>query len=307
MPWPWSFPLFRRRRAAKVDARGATAEADTYVVLGGRRIRVDSPYMLPKDLGESNRLDLQHYLLRYVLNGNVVAPIGQPQSILDVGCGTGRWGADMARQFPQANVVGVDIAPPTAESAAVLQGQDRPPDNYTFVTGDVTKGLAFADNSFDFVHMRLVVMALPQSAWAPAIAELYRVTKPGGWIELVDTTVTARSPQSRRWVAWAQAMARMRGIDLTAGARIGEFLRGAGLRDVQETALELPLGPWGGRVGNLMLADAIAGAQALEKPVVDMAHLATRDEFNTTVAGMAQDFRTLPNCTQPFYIAYGRK
>lgn len=305
MPWFW--PWSRRSRANTVSARTASAEPPTYVVMGGRQIRVDSPYMLPKDLGENNRLDLQHYLFRYVLSGDYVAPIGQPTSILDVGCGTGRWGADMARQFPNASVVGVDIAPPASDSAAVVQGQHRPPDNYVFVEGDITKGLAFADNSFDFVHMRLVVLALPQSMWLPAIAELARVTRPSGWIELVETTVTPRSPRAQQWVVWAQTLARARGIDMTAGDQIGYFLQQAGMRNVQEIPLEIPLGPWGGRVGNLMLADAMAGARALEAPVVDLAHLATREAFHQAVAGMEADFRTLPNCTQPFYIAFGQK
>ncbi len=298
MRWPWSR---KKQTAVKQD------EAVPYVIIRGRRMKVDSPYMFPKDMGESNRLDLQHYMLRYILRGNYVAPVRRPQSILDVGCGTGRWGGEMARLFPQANVVGLDLTPPSAASLAVTQAQGAPPDNYAFIEGDITKGLPFTDNSFDFVHMRLVVLALPSNAWAPAIQEIKRVTKPGGWIELVDTAVTPRAPGSRQWVEWAQTLARYRGIDMTAGARIGQFLHEAGLHRVQEIPLEIPIGPWGGRVGNLMLADAIAGARALETPVVDMAKLATKPQFDAAVAAMEHDFRTLPNCTQPFYVAYGQK
>lgn len=297
MRWPWS----RRRKAIKHD------DAIPYVIVRGRQMKVDSPYMLPKDLEETGRLDLQHYMLRYVLRGNFMAPVHQPQSILDVGCGTGRWGGEMARQFPQANVVGLDIAPPPATSTSVVQGQSAAPDNYVFMEGDVTKGLPFPDDTFDFVHMRLVVLALPSVAWLPAIQEIKRVTKPDGWIELVDTTVTARSPGARQWVEWAQTLARYRGIDMAAGNQIGTFLQQAGLRHVQDIPLEIPLGPWGGRIGNLMLADAMAGARALETPVVDMAKLATKPTFDAAVAAMEQDFKTLPDCTQPFYIAYGQK
>jgi hypothetical protein len=35
---------------------------------------------------------------------------------------------------------------------------------------------------------------------------------------LVDTTVTSRVPGAEQWTAWAQTLAKMRGIDLTAGA-----------------------------------------------------------------------------------------
>ncbi len=300
MRWPWS----RRRNAA---AGAKQEQLLPYVVIGGRRIAVDSPYMLPKDLGESNRLDMQHYMLRYVLKGNFVAPVRGPRDILDVGCGTGRWGAEMAQQFPTANVVGVDIVPPAASDTAVVQGRETAAENYIFVEGDVTKGLPFADNSFDFVHMRLVVMALPATQWLPVVRELLRVTRQQGWIELVDTTVTARVPGAEQWTAWAQTLAKMRGIDLTAGSQIGPFLRQVGLRDVQEIALEIPIGPWGGRIGQLLMVDGLTGARAMETPVVQMAHLATKPEFDTAMASMDRDFRTVHGITQPFYVAYGRK
>jgi SAM-dependent methyltransferase len=299
MRWPWS-----RRRAAAVAERERLVP---YVLVGGRQMAVDSPYLLPKDVSESNRLDLQHYMLRYVLRGNFMAPVSAPHDILDVGCGTGRWGAEMAQQFPQANVVGVDIVPPAPTDAAVRQGREDAPENYVFVQGDFTKGLPFGDNSFDFVHMRLVVMALPATAWLPVIQELRRVTRPGGWIELVDTTVTARVPGAQHWTAWAQALAKMRGIDLTAGAQVGAFLRQAGVSAVQEIALEVPIGPWGGRIGQLLMVDGLAGARAMEAPVVQLAHLATKAEFDAALADMEGDFRTRHGITQPFYIAFGRK
>jgi methylase of polypeptide subunit release factors len=84
----------------------------------GRRYLADAPYLLPADDREINRLDFQHYMLRYALRGNYLAPVAHPQSILDVGCGTGRWALEMAREFPHANVVALDITPPPPEAAA---------------------------------------------------------------------------------------------------------------------------------------------------------------------------------------------
>ena len=298
------FSWFRRKRAVAPQTPRPTARP--YYVLGGRRMRIDHPYMLPKDLEESNRLELQHHMLKLLLRGNYLAPLRQPASILDVGCGTGRWGAEMAQQFPQANVIGLDIQPPAASSTAVTMGKREAPDNYIFVEGDVTKGLPFADASFDFVHMRLVVLALPKTAWMPAITELKRVTRPGGWIELVDTSVTERVPASHRWVEWAYTLAQYRNIDMTAGSRVGEFLTAAGLRTIKTQTLEVPLGNWGGRIGALMAADAVAGARALEVPV-SMAHLATKEEFDAVVTKMGEEFNAIVGCTQPFYIAYGQR
>jgi len=294
MRWPW----FRKHSRE----RGVT----TPQVQSGRTMAKDALYMLPKDLEESGRLDLQHYMLRYVLKGNYLAPVEHPGSILDVGCGTGRWGSEMAQKFPQANVIGMDLIAPAISSVAVMQGQLTPPDNYLFVEGDVTKGIPFPDNSFDFVHMRLVVLALPYQQWGPVVEELARVTRPNGWIELVDTTVTARVPGAQQWTEWALQLAKFRGIDMSAGNQIGSFLRKAQLRNVSDMEVNIPLGSWGGRIGNLMMADGIAGARAMETPIL-MTKLATKPEFDAAIMAMEHDFRTVNGATQPFFIAYGQK
>ncbi len=120
----------RRKPKAATPTTGTAASAD-----GGRHYVTGVPYVLPKDLDETNRLDFQHYMLRSFFRGNYLAPIRQPRDILDVGCGTGRWAMELATEFPDANVIGVDIAPPPL--------RDNTPSgataafNYTFVQGNV--------------------------------------------------------------------------------------------------------------------------------------------------------------------------
>jgi tRNA G46 methylase TrmB len=84
--------------------------------------------MLPSDDAEINRLDFQHYMLRYALRGNYLAPLTRPRGILDVGSGTGRWAMEMAAQYPEASVVGVDITSPPAEAQSAA-GSERRPEN----------------------------------------------------------------------------------------------------------------------------------------------------------------------------------
>src|SRR5215469_1382768 len=178
------FGWLRRRK----KANGNGASSDDSVMYGRKRTR-GVPYMMPTDLEEMNRLDFQHYMLRYALRGNYATTIGHPSSILDVGTGTGRWAREMAQLFPQANVIGVDINLPPADSVAQEGKGDARPPNYTFVTGNLFEGLPFGDNTFDFVHMRLLIMAIPHDQWPQVVRELVRVTRLGGWIESVETTV----------------------------------------------------------------------------------------------------------------------
>src|SRR5262249_2787590 len=153
------------------------------VVIGGRKRTVGIPYMLPADLEEINRLDFQHYLLRHAFQGNYAAPIRHPTSILDVGTGTGRWAWEMAAAFPQAHVIGLDINQPPSDA---VPGREVNPPNSAFRLANVLEGLPFPDGRFDFVHMRLMILALPADRWAFVVNELARVTRLGGWVESVE-------------------------------------------------------------------------------------------------------------------------
>lgn len=115
-------------------------------------------------------------MFRYALHGNYEAPIGTPTSILDVGSGTGRWAMEMATEFPLANVIGLDPVVPSGDDAETPKLElDKRPENYAFVQGNVLEGLPFADASFNFVHQRLLIAALPPGRWQWVVSELLRV------------------------------------------------------------------------------------------------------------------------------------
>jgi ubiquinone/menaquinone biosynthesis C-methylase UbiE len=94
---------------------------------------------------------MQH-ACRLTLGGNVFAPI-PPNStkILDVGTGSGLWCVEVANQFPNANVYGLDLSPIHRKDA---------PSNCQFVVGDLNDGLKFEDNSTDLVHSRCAALIL---------------------------------------------------------------------------------------------------------------------------------------------------
>ena len=62
-------------------------------------------------------------------------------------------------------------------------------------------GLPFPDDSFDFVMQRLVTASFTTSDWKRVVQELVRVTKPGGYIQLleIDYNTFNLGPQGRQW------------------------------------------------------------------------------------------------------------
>jgi hypothetical protein len=73
------------------QAPAVTESTRRFQFFGGRRYHAQAPYLLPTDDREINRLDFQHYMLRFVMKGNFAAPLRQPRDILDIGSGSGRW------------------------------------------------------------------------------------------------------------------------------------------------------------------------------------------------------------------------
>lgn len=115
----------------------------------------------------------------------------------------GIWPAEMARLFPQAHIVGVDI------SAASLGYPCS--SSCTFCLADVLKGLPFPEQQFEYVHQRLLVAAIPAVNWPAVIRELIRVTRPGGWVELLEMGVTLQhaGPETTRLLTWMEEQSKV--------------------------------------------------------------------------------------------------
>ena len=206
--------------------------------------------MLPRNHTEIDRLDVQHYALRAALRGNHMAPLERPDAILDVGSGTGQWSFDLCGEFPDAIVVGVDLVPGKVHER---------PASYRFVRANVLHGLPFADDSFDYVHQRLMVTALPVTTWPAVVRDLLRITRPGGWVELVESgnDIEPRGPATKRLFELAAQLAAAYELDWTGSVCnvLDEYLREAGAGAVEKYSVPLPIGEWGGRVGSLMASD----------------------------------------------------
>ncbi|HEU5349517.1 MAG TPA: methyltransferase domain-containing protein [Ktedonobacterales bacterium] len=295
--------IWRGWRRSRKTAQAAANDHGKHSLMGRLFLR-DVPYVLPKDLGEVNRLDFQHYMMRSALHGNYAAPIGRPDSILDVGSGTGRWAIEMAALFPHARVVGMDVAEPQADTPS-----PRPvtrPDNYSFVTGNILEGLSFPNDSFAFVHQRYMIGAIPRDQWPRTVAELVRVTKPGGWIELVEAGTSRGGAAALAAVdEWVASVLAVRGLDIHLAPHLRGFLEEAGARDVVVREVGLPLGAYGGRIGTLVESDYFAAVNAMRGPVVSLG-IASESDYERTAQAAREEVQR-GRCVFPVYVVYGRK
>lgn len=144
-------------------------------------------YMLANHPSEIGRLlEQSKVILDY--GGMPLLPPGVPENakILDAACGIGSWLQEVALKYKETSAIGIDIRPDLMTYAQTWTnlGHQR---NVLFQQADVTKPLEFEDNSFDLVNGQLMnSFLLSRESWSSALAEMFRVTKKGGVIRLVE-------------------------------------------------------------------------------------------------------------------------
>lgn len=221
--------------------------------LWGPRSRLpgDVMYLLPGDQCEWERLYFEHYAFKVACGRTFFAPLIQPRSILDAGCGPGCWAIDMCRAFPRSRVVGFDI-----NATSMLHR----PDNYSFVQGSLLEPLPFADNSFDYVHQRLMWAAIPTWSWRSVLTELVRVTTPGGYLELFEIApgLETMGPATARLVGWVSETKQRCGVNPAFVLDLPNLLELAGTTIHLQRILWLPAGAVQGHKGRLIEQSASA-------------------------------------------------
>ncbi|HMO52458.1 MAG TPA: methyltransferase domain-containing protein [Kiritimatiellia bacterium] len=164
------------------------------------------------------------------------------QTLVDVGCGTGDDALALTGLAgPSGRVIGVDqkpelFQPAAAKAAAAGLAVD-------FIVGDAA-ALPLPDSLADRVRSDRVFQHLPDPDIA--LAEMIRVTKPGGWICALDVDWTSllidsAYPATTRAIIDFQ---NRRNSDSAAGTRLyGRFKR-AGLVDVEAYAETVCVTDW---------------------------------------------------------------
>jgi ubiquinone/menaquinone biosynthesis C-methylase UbiE len=117
-------------------------------------------------------------------------PTDESMTVLDVGCGTGAYLEAYANSG--AECFGLDASPAMLEEAETRLG-----DRANLELGDATE-LPHSGDSFEFVFASLFLHALDANTRAEALAEMARVTKPGGRVLIID--YATGSLRTKGWV-----------------------------------------------------------------------------------------------------------
>ena len=153
--------------------------------------------------------------------------------ILDAGCGTGEGSWRLAEMFPRATVLGVDVLD---QSLAIARSRnERFGPRLRFENQSIYE-LPAADGTYDLTVNRHVIHSIPHAE--RVLAELKRVTRPGGRLHLIPEDYGmlhfqrgALDPRAF-WHEGPTNFGEATGTNLLIGRDTFEILTGLGMKDI---------------------------------------------------------------------------
>ncbi|RIA87701.1 S-adenosyl-L-methionine-dependent methyltransferase [Glomus cerebriforme] len=278
-----------------------------YQINEGRKFHTieNVKYFLPNDEEENDRLHLQHFMWRYVWQSNYSAPVDDllkksGVKVLDMGCGAGSWLFELATEFSLASFTGVDISPVIPLTIK--------PKNVNFIQGNILDGLPFEDNTFDFVHQRLLVGAFPLNKWQDVTNELVRILKPGGYLELMEVYcgIPPMGPITERLSNAVIELMHQQGQDPNIAGRIKLFMEANG--QIENIVQEEKFGSYSkdsGRLSEIGIENHIAlytGFKSKLSKIMDI----SSENYDKLVKIMAKEMPDYNSRSHTIRV-YGRK
>ncbi|KAL1975820.1 hypothetical protein VTN31DRAFT_4212 [Thermomyces dupontii] len=201
----------------------------------------DGLYLLPNDETENDRLDMVHELCLQVLHRKLyLAPIKNPQRVIDLATGTGIWAIDFADLHPQAEVIGCDLSP--------TQPSLIPP-NVKFLVDNIESEWAYEGNPFDFIHARNLFVSIRD--FGRLVKQCYRSVKPGGWVEFQDLDGYPHSEDGslngtglQRYYDEVYGAFEKAGYEVSPGPKLEQWFKDAGFVNIRVEKFVVPYGVW---------------------------------------------------------------
>ena len=166
----------------KTYARVSTKPEEDFVFPTGRAWAEDLGY--PEELADVPDSGVESFA--GVANPFSLGRLKPGERVLDLGSGAGTDSLVAARMVgPGGSVTGIDMTPEMIENAR-KGAAELGLDNVTFVEGEAER-LPFDESSFDVVISNGVIDLIPDKD--AVFAELYRVLRPGGRMQLADVTI----------------------------------------------------------------------------------------------------------------------
>ncbi|EGO58690.1 hypothetical protein NEUTE1DRAFT_120669 [Neurospora tetrasperma FGSC 2508] len=184
----------------------------------------------PNDQRHVEAMEIFHHAMMVQLDGQLyLSPLDKK--------------SDFADEYPNAEVIGTDVSP--------IQPSWVPP-NVKFEIDDCNLDWTYADDSFDFIHMRMLAGVVTD--WDKLFRNAFRCCKPGGYVESLGSGIHFLSDDGS--VKEGTAMHQWGKVFGEAGKKLGrpftvyeddlqrKGMEAAGFVDIEFKDIQCPMGVW---------------------------------------------------------------
>jgi len=149
------------------------------------------------NVDERTRLHLQDVMLTKAMGGALPEQTAHFRRVLDIGCGTGDWLIEVAKTYPEIELlVGIDASKYIIEYAREQASREGVADRVEFHVADALLIIEFPKHYFDLVNQRLGWSYLRTWDWSNILTKYQYVTQPEGVVRITEGTAfnTSTSP-----------------------------------------------------------------------------------------------------------------
>ncbi|KAK1545492.1 hypothetical protein CPAR01_02994 [Colletotrichum paranaense] len=293
-----------------------TASILDYRIENGRTYHryKDGKYIFPNDARESDRLDQQHEIFIYTLNGKLgLAPPCKPDSkvgrVLDVGTGTGVWTVDFGDLHPESEILGIDLSAPQ---------QGFVPPNVRFEIDDIEEEWTYSE-PFNYIHSRFMNASIAN--WKEYLKKCYDNIAPGGYLELLENQVDPVSDDNtlpkdssiHEYVNLIRSGSEKMGRVFIDVSTLKSLVLEAGFVDVELRIFKWPMNGWPKdekykKLGLWCYENFSSALEAVCMALLTRVHCWTRDEVNVFLVDVRKDLKNRSyHAYFPIYSVIGRK
>lgn len=281
-------------------------------------------YVDMRDIGDGritaimSALQFQHKLFLREMKGKLLPsqiPLDETQLIMDFICGPGSWCIDFSKQYPSKQTYGVDINRTiigyARENAAQLNSG-----NLEFIVVDRNRSLPFPDNYFDLIHLQNGTILFTVDQWSEIMAEMTRLLKPGGWLNLVDFEMgPASQPAIDRALTFlGQILAKMErsiapdGRAPFTGSTLGPHrMSQMSFTDIGYQLYPVDLGGWNNPVGRAYLAWSVIRPEMIFY-LAERTGTSTEEELRPLLREAQRELKQIDFCGFGMLLSsFGRK
>jgi ubiquinone/menaquinone biosynthesis C-methylase UbiE len=203
----------------------------------------DNTYVIESKSGaEMARLIEQNKLLTQAMGGLFPEQpdLSGVERVLDIACGPGEWALEVAFQYPDKYVLGIDIDE-TMIGYARAGARVQHLENARFEVMNARQPLDIDDGEFDLVNARTIIGFMDTATWPVFLTECKRVLRPGGIIRLTEAEGgTTNSPALQRLYGYLFHALAVQGRTFSHDGRsmgiahmMGKLLRDAGFERIE--------------------------------------------------------------------------